>query len=132
MHLEEIDAPVAAARYWGIGGQDYYKKADVWPLNPDGELLAIIMIETRESIENIDELLQVPGLGGVLIGPSDLSLSLGVGTPGANPGAPEVNAAIKTVGDACKRHSKLCGIYTRSDIEQRHAQGFTMFPVPGY
>ena len=124
--------PTAARRIWHMSADEYASKADVWPLNPEGELLAIIMIETRESIENIDALLQVPGLGGVLIGPSDLSLSLGVGTPGANPGAPEVEAAIKTVGDACKRHSKLCGIYTRSDIEERHEQGFSMFPVPGY
>ena len=67
---------------------------------PGGELLAIVMIETRESVENIDEILQVPGLGGVLIGPSDLSLSLGVGTPAANPRAPEVEEAIETVGQA--------------------------------
>ena len=111
---------------------EYARKADVWPLNPDGELLAIAMVETREIVENIDEILQVPGLGGVLIGPSDLSLSLGVGTPAANPTAPEVEEAIQAVGDACKRHNALCGIYTTSDVEARGEQGFSLFPIPAY
>ena len=124
--------PTGARRLWGLDNNAYAAKADVWPLNPDGELLAIAMVETREIVENIDEVLQVPGLGGVLIGPSDLSLALGVGTPGANPTAPEVEAAIQTVGDACVRHGSLCGIYTRSDVDARMGQGFKMFPVPGY
>jgi 4-hydroxy-2-oxoheptanedioate aldolase len=37
------DAPRHAARYWGISQQEYYKRADVWPLNPDGEILVVIM-----------------------------------------------------------------------------------------
>src|SRR5262244_3950949 len=39
------DAPIRAARYWGLSQQDYYRKADVWPLAPDGEILAIIQCE---------------------------------------------------------------------------------------
>ena len=121
--------PTGARRVWNLDNDEYARRADVWPLNPGGELLAIVMIETRESVENIDEILQVPGLGGVLIGPSDLSLSLGVGTPAANPRAPEVEEAIETVGQACVRHNALCGIYTRSDVDARMAQGFKLFPV---
>lgn len=125
--------PTGARRIWGgISNDEYAAKADVWPLNPDGELLAIAMVETREIVENIDDILQVPGLGGVLIGPSDLSLSLGVGTPGANPTHPEVEAAIGKVGEACVRHNALCGIYTSSDVEARSAQGFKLFPIPVY
>ena len=122
--------PTRARRVWNLDNDEYARRADVWPLNPNGELLAIVMIETRESVENIDEILQVPGLGGVLIGPSDLSLSLGVGTPAANPRAPEVEEAIEAVGQACMRHNALCGIYTSSDVEARGAQGFKLFPVP--
>ena len=124
--------PTAATRVWGVTADEYARKADVWPLNPEGELLAIAMVETREIVENIDEILQVPGLGGLLIGAADLSLSLGVGTPAANSGAPEVQAAIRTVGDACKRHNALCGIYALSDVEAMGEQGFTLFPIPGY
>ena len=122
--------PTGARRVWNMDNDEYARRADVWPLNPNGELLAIVMIETRESVANIDEILQVPGLGGVLIGPSDLSLSLGVGTPAANPRAPEVEEAIEAVGQACMRHNALCGIYTSSDVEARGAQGFKLFPVP--
>ena len=38
--------------------------ADVWPLNPNGDLAANIMIETREAVKNIDEIASVPGVGG--------------------------------------------------------------------
>ncbi len=123
--------PTGARRIWGgLSNDEYAARADVWPLNPDGELIAIAMVETREMVNDIDAILQVPGLGGVLIGPSDLSLSLGVGTPGANPTAPEVEAAILKVGEACVRHNSLCGIYTSSDVEARSAQGFKLFPIP--
>ena len=39
------DGPTAAARYWGLGQQEYYQKADVWPLNPQGEIFCILQIE---------------------------------------------------------------------------------------
>jgi len=124
--------PSAAIRLWNVEGQEYASKADVWPLNPNGELLAIAMVETREIIDNIDAILQVPGLGGLLIGPADLSMALGVGTSGPNPSAPEVLEAIAKVGAACKRHNALCGIYMRSDVEERQEQGFMLFPSIAY
>ena len=108
--------PSAAIRVWNTDSKTYASRADVWPLNPEGELLAIAMVETREIVENIDAILQVPGLGGLLIGPADLSLALGVGNPGPNTNAPEVLDAIEKVGIACKRHNALCGIYMRSDV----------------
>ena len=124
--------PSAAIRVWNVDGQKYASKADLWPLNPNGELLAIAMVETREIVDNIDAILQVPGLGGLLIGPADLSLALGVGNPGPNSSAPEVLEAIAKVGAACKRHNALCGIYMRSDVEERKEQGFMLFPSIAY
>jgi len=41
--LDPADAPAAAARYWGLTQQEYYARADVWPLNPQGEILVAIM-----------------------------------------------------------------------------------------
>jgi 4-hydroxy-2-oxoheptanedioate aldolase len=124
--------PSAAIRVWNVDGQEYASKADLWPLNPNGELLAIAMVETREIVDNIDAILQVPGLGGLLIGPADLSMALGVGNPGPNSNAPEVLAAIEKVGAACKRHNALCGIYMRSDVQARQEQGFMLFPSIAY
>ena len=117
----------AGSQSWRISTDEYATRADVWPLNPEGELLALIMIESREAIENIESILQVPGLGGVLVGPSDLSMSLGVGTPGANPNAPEVEAATQIVAEACVAHNVLCGTFNSSDVESRVAQGFRLF-----
>jgi 4-hydroxy-2-oxoheptanedioate aldolase len=122
--------PGDAPRYWGLSRLEYMQRADVWPLNPDGELLALAMIESRAAIKNIDEILKVPGIGGVLIGPHDLSLSLGVGTPDSNPSAPEVEAATATVAKACVAHKALCGTFETPDIDARLAQGFKLFPLP--
>ena len=44
--------PGDAPRYWGLSLHEYFLRADVWPLNPDGELLALVMIESREAIKN--------------------------------------------------------------------------------
>ena len=72
------DGPTGAVRYWGLSQQDYYKKADVWPLAPDGEILVVLMIEDTKGIENLSDILKnVPGIGAVLIGEGDLSQELG-------------------------------------------------------
>ena len=81
--------PSNAVWYWGIN--DYHAKADVWPLDPEGELLAMMFIESAEGAENIDEIITVPGLGAIFIGPSDLSTSMGY----ASPAAPQVEEAIQ-------------------------------------
>src|SRR2546428_13717701 len=71
------DAPTRAARYWGLSAQDYYARADVWPLAPKGEILAIIQCEDVKAIENLPKILQqVKGIGVVLIREGDLSPEL--------------------------------------------------------
>ena len=63
------DGPRHAVRYWGLSQQDYYRRADVWPLAPDGEIFVILMIEDTAGIENLADMLDnVPGIGAVLIG----------------------------------------------------------------
>jgi 4-hydroxy-2-oxoheptanedioate aldolase len=121
----------APAALWRVSPNEYVARADVWPLNPEGELLAIVMIESREGIKNLDSILQVPGLGAVLIGPSDLSMSLGVGTPSANPNAPEVEAATAAIAKACVAHKVLCGSFGSPDVKARLAQGFRLFTGGG-
>lgn len=116
--------PANASWYWGIA--DYYQKADVWPLDDAGELLAIIQIETPEGVQNIDAILSVPGVGAIFIGPADLSGAMGY----ASPSAPEVEAAIQTVLSACIAHAVACAITTSPEsVEQRLAEGFTMVTV---
>jgi 4-hydroxy-2-oxoheptanedioate aldolase len=65
-------------RYWGLTQQEYYERADVWPLNPKGEIFVILMIEDTEGIANLKDILKdVPGIGAILIGEGDLSQELG-------------------------------------------------------
>jgi 4-hydroxy-2-oxoheptanedioate aldolase len=72
------DGPAAASRYWGLSQQEYYERADVWPLVPAGELLVMIQIEDTHGIEHLPEILRsVPGIGAVLLGEGDLSQELG-------------------------------------------------------
>jgi 4-hydroxy-2-oxoheptanedioate aldolase len=72
------DGPGHAVRYWGLSQQEYYDRADVWPLNPKGEILTILMIEDTKGIASLDDILKnVPGVGCVLIGEGDLSQELG-------------------------------------------------------
>src|SRR6266481_3484176 len=72
------DGPTTAVRYWGISQQEYYERADVWPLNPKGEIFVILQIEDTAGIANLPDMLKnVPGIGAILIGEGDLSQELG-------------------------------------------------------
>lgn len=101
------DAPVHAARYWGLTTQEYYAKADVWPLNPDGEILVIMMCEEVKAIENLPQILkEVRGIGVVLIGEGDLSQNLGYPRQYDHPAVIEAMTAIRRI---CKEHDVPCG-----------------------
>ena len=126
-------APQRAVKYWGVPLMEYIHRADVWPLNPDGELFAMIMIETAEGVKHINEILDAPGIGAIFIGASDLGMSLGVGPANPLP-PPETEAAIKTVLNACKAKHVLCAfpaIGGPSEVKMRLDQGFRMLLVAG-
>jgi 4-hydroxy-2-oxoheptanedioate aldolase len=95
------DAPMAAARYWGLSQQDYYRKADVWPLAPEGEILVVLMIEDTTAIENLEEILKrVPGIGVLLIGEGDLTQELGCPRQYDNPELLRLMKQVVEVGKA--------------------------------
>ena len=103
---------------------EYERRADVWPLNPDGDLLAIMMIESTEGIRNADAIAAVPGVGAFFIGAgSDLRQALGV-----EENAPEVEQARQTILRACLAHNVACGltVQTAPDIARRLAEGWKM------
>jgi len=119
------DGPTAAARYWGITGPEYYERADVWPLNPKGEILCILMIEDTAGIENLPDMLaNVPGIGGILIGEGDLSQELGHPREYEHP---EVLSAVAQVVDTCKRFNVMVGHphVDANNVERLMTQGFT-------
>ena len=72
-----VGSEPTAAPVWGLDRDNYLRLAEPWPLNPDGELLLGVKIESAAAIPYIEEILSVPGLGFAEMGPGDLSLSLG-------------------------------------------------------
>ena len=116
---------------WGeMDADEYMRRADLWPLNPAGELFAYIMIESPEGVRNIRDILEVPGIGGILIGVNDLSISLGVGraTRTGQPLAPEAQAAVRHVLDACLEKKVLCSIIGGGDRDAMIELGFFRMP----
>lgn len=109
---------------WGLSSEEYVRRADLWPLNPEGDLLAIVMIESAEGVQNLDEILSVPGVGMAFIGAGgDLHMSLGV--PRSDP---EVEAARQTILRGCLAHNVACGITPTSaaDAVRRLDEGWKM------
>jgi 4-hydroxy-2-oxoheptanedioate aldolase len=129
------DGPHTCSRYWGLSQQDYYRKADVWPLNPQGEILVILMIEDVQAITNLDDMLRnVPGIGCVLIGEGDLSQELGVPRQYEHP---IVKDAMANIVSICKKHSVRVGHphVTTKNVESVLAEGYTFLmsaPVKTY
>lgn len=123
-----------AVWYWGVPTAEYQRRADLWPLNPDGELLAIMMIESAEGLKNAAEIAAVPGVGGILIGPGDMSFSLGVGNYAAATGGgiPEVEAAVQTVLKVCLARKIPCGSTgNANDVARRIKEGMKFFVLGG-
>ena len=83
------------------------------------ETVVVVMLESPHAVANADEIAAVPGVDILLIGSNDLSKGLGI--PGQH-GDPRMEAAYRTVIDACKRHGKqagMAGIYNH-DVMRRY------------
>ena len=67
----------SAAEIWGVPVEEYLRKADPWPLNPDGELLLGLKIENRRALVNCEASARVPGLSFAEWGPGDMGMAFG-------------------------------------------------------
>ena len=117
-------SPAAAVWAWGIDTEEYRRRADVWPLNPEGDLMAIMIIETQTGVKNADAIAQVPGVTGLSAAAGgDLSSSYGVPTA-----APEIESARQTILQACLKHKVVCWITAtgKPDEERRLKEGWRM------
>jgi 4-hydroxy-2-oxoheptanedioate aldolase len=117
-------SPGNAVFAWGISQAEYEQRADLWPLNPQGDLLAIPMIETAEGLKNVDEIASVPGVGAIFVGAGgDLHQYLGVAQNSV-----DVEEAFQTILRACKAHNVACGITanTKADVDRRLKEGWKM------
>ena len=112
--------PIRGALY---GGADYFVGADQ-------ETSLVVMIETREGVEQAEQILAVDGVDGCYIGPSDLSIAYGAGS---NPGTgeqlePAVEEAIEQVLAAARATGKFVGmhLFSAAAANRRLAQGIRM------
>jgi 4-hydroxy-2-oxoheptanedioate aldolase len=125
------DAPRHAARYWGLTQQEYYARADVWPLAPQGEILVAIMCEEVRAIRNLPKMLEeVPGISVVIVGEGDLSQDMGHPRQYDHP---DVAAAIDEVLAICKQHGVVCGHphVDHGNVEMLVEKGFRwLMPQP--
>ena len=94
-----------AAWVWGLDPREYLLKADVWPLNPEGEVMLGIKLEDRQALAMAEETIGIPGLAFVEHGPRDLGLSYGYLEGRADPPVPpEVSAAGDRILNLARRN----------------------------
>ena len=123
-------SPARAAQYWGLPVLEYFEAADLWPLDPDGELLLMAICESAEGVKNLPDILeQTRGIGMVLAGPGDLAVSMG---KAGNIWDPDVQDALQKTLEACKRFDVACATVaaTAEEVDQRLEQGFRAFITP--
>lgn len=135
---EEAQKAVAAARYspegirgyafcrannWGIDFDEYVKSAN-------DEIAVIVMIESKQAVENIDDILGVEGVDGIFVGPYDLSGSYGVTGQISHP---LIENALKIISEACKKHGRSAGLHavlpTEQIIRKAIQDGFTFIAL---
>ena len=113
----------AAPDYWGVSDEEYRAMADLWPLNPDGQLVSLLLIEDKVGIANAREIVSTEGVSIVFPGPGDLRRAY-------ERDAEAIEAAIQTVLAVCKEFDVVCGITAGvDDIAERLAQGFRVIIV---
>ena len=90
---------------WGLDNDnDNRAKADPWPLNPDGELLLGLKIETLEGLNNCEQILSTTGIGYAEMGPGDMSMSMKIKRTPEEPIDPRLIEASKRVKAACDKN----------------------------
>ena len=121
-----------APQVWGMSEKEYKEKADLWPLNPNGELVNFTIVESKEGLEKIREIAAVKGIGVLFPGAGTLR---GVFSTTDAAGQrvldePAWEAAIQKVLAACKEFNVACGYPANAtDIEKRIQQGFSVFVI---
>ena len=121
-----------APAHWGMSEQEYKQKADLWPLNPAGELVNWTIVESKVGLAHVREIAAVKGIGVLFPGAGTLrgvfSTTNAAGERQVDAAAHE--AAIQQVLSACKEFNVPCGYPANAnDIQTRMEQGFSVFVI---
>jgi 4-hydroxy-2-oxoheptanedioate aldolase len=131
---EEVEAVVQATRYPPIGRRSYGPfmaslRAEDYTARANERVAVIPMIETIDAVRRIDDMLAVPGVDAIYVGPADLSFSLGL-QPRNNDGVDEFDQVLATIVAACRRAGVVPGIHATAALApRRREQGFRMIGV---
>ena len=136
-NAEQAAKAVAACRYAAEGIRSFGALAALDRYSGDyvqqanQSVCCIPMIETAEAVDNIDEILAVPGIDAIYVGPVDLSLTLGL-PPRTDHDDVRFTDAIAAVLEACARHGVVAGIHADAELADKWSdRGFRMITV-GY
>lgn len=115
--------PTRALLLNGLSMPDYLAQAN-------DNVITMAMIETRAALKNLDAILAVPGIDGVFVGPSDLSITLSDGKV-LDPHSKDVDATCETIVAAANRAGKIAGAYTANAerANEQAARGFRLLAV---
>jgi 4-hydroxy-2-oxoheptanedioate aldolase len=127
--MEEATTAVRSMRYPPLGVRGFGPRRAAmgdpeYVKTANDELFLGVQIETQRAVDNIDEILSVEGIDAALIGPADLSLSMGI--LGEFEDRRFVAALEKVIG-SCKAHNVTPGMLGTDDVGKRARQGFRMF-----
>ncbi len=132
--VAEAEAVVRGTRYPPLGERSYGPvmagmRTDDYHATANDRIAVIPMIETVQALRNIDDILAVPGIDAIYVGPADLSLSLGL-PPGNNDDRAEFTEALLAIVAACRKAGVVPGIHSTGDLTPRRLeQGFRMVTV---
>jgi len=134
---QDAAAAVAACRYQPAGIRSFgpsraplrVGSGDV--ASVDAAVACIVMIETAAGLANVEAICATPGLDGVYIGPSDLSIALGAPRAGAVDDLPAFDAGLAAVRASADRAGIACGMHCPSGevAAARLAEGFTYVSI---
>jgi 4-hydroxy-2-oxoheptanedioate aldolase len=107
--------PPHGARSWGPMWASVRDDGAPAPLEQDAAVLCLVMVETRAAVDALDEIVRVPGVDGVYIGPNDLALGCGFDRATYRD-SPAVEALIEGVITTCREAGVVAGLHC-SDAE---------------
>ena len=135
---EDARRAVAAAKYPPEGVRGFcFSRMNRWGADFDQyaseanrDIAVVVMIESREAVEQIDAILDVPGVDGVFIGPYDMSGSYGLT---GQTDHPVMREACRKVAEACRRHNKAAGMHivlpSDEAVTKAKQDGFTFLAL---
>jgi len=114
--------PPHGARSWGPMWASVRDDGAPAPLEQDAAVLCLVMVETRAAVDALDEIVRVPGVDGVYIGPNDLALGCGFDRATYRD-SPAVDELIEGIVTTCREAGVVAGLHCSDPEMAAHWAG---------